>query len=264
MDDRLALLADAAVVSAIGLKLGRGVEYHARIDSTQDRARELATNLGTAITVPGVVVANEQLAGRGTGDRVWVAPSGTSLLASWIFPLAASARSLPGTASLLAGVAVVRALDALGVTGSMLKWPNDVQFAGRKAAGVLAHATSGGLPTLVIGIGINVHQSAEEFPEALRKRSTSLALEDGRVDRLELLSRLTRELVQVMEGEDPTALPQWRSRSTIIGKQVLVERPGGPSLSGVALDLAPDGALLIQTAYGPERILAGEVTVSGE
>ena len=78
---RLALLAIPAVRSALSLEIGRDIEYHAALASTQDRARELAA----AGAAPSVVVADLQTAGQGTRGRSWHAPAGTSLLASWLF-----------------------------------------------------------------------------------------------------------------------------------------------------------------------------------
>src|SRR5438105_817257 len=87
---RLRLLSHPAVASAIGREIGRDIEYHARLRSTQTRARELAAQGA----VRGVVVADVQDAGQGTHERVWVAPAGSSLLASWIIRPAPAAPAL--------------------------------------------------------------------------------------------------------------------------------------------------------------------------
>src|SRR5919109_4817552 len=134
---RLVLLSYPAVASAVGRELGRDLEYHASLRSTQTRARELA-GLGAAT---GIVVANEQTAGQGTHGRTWIADAGTSLLASWIVRPAPVA---PALFAALAGVAVARAMTTLGCEGASLKWPNDVELDGRKVAGVLAHGASDG------------------------------------------------------------------------------------------------------------------------
>ena len=78
---RLALLAIPAVRRALSLEIGRDIEYHQAIASTQDRARALAA----AGSGAWVVVADHQTAGQGTRGRSWEAPAGTSLLASWVF-----------------------------------------------------------------------------------------------------------------------------------------------------------------------------------
>ncbi|OLD11159.1 MAG: biotin--[acetyl-CoA-carboxylase] ligase [Chloroflexi bacterium 13_1_40CM_3_70_6] len=249
---RLALLAIPAVRSALSLELGREIEYHATIASTQDRARELAA----AGSPAAVVVADEQTAGQGTKGRAWHSPAGTSLLATWLF------RPSPADATLfvlVAGVAVARALERLGVRDARLKWPNDVELDRRKVAGALAHATTNGqVGSLVLGIGVNVHQRAEDFPVELRATATSLAVVGHTVDRLSLLVALTRELDRVTAaGERSAALDEWRRRATLLGRTVEVVRDGRPPVRGIARDVGADGALVV----GSERVLAGEVRI---
>lgn len=255
MEDRLGLLADRAVRGAVGRELGREIEHHARIGSTQDRARALAEG-GYA---PVVVLADEQTAGRGRHGRAWTAPAGTALLASWVLrPLPAD----PALFALLAGVAVARALAALGVDGARLKWPNDVQLAGKKVAGTLADAittTDGG--ALVLGIGVNVTQRAEDLGD-LAATATSLAIEGHDVDRLALLARITTQLDALATSPDERrrALEEWRARSSVLGREVEVWSPQG-AVRGLAREIADDGALVLETPSGDQRILAGEVSL---
>jgi BirA family biotin operon repressor/biotin-[acetyl-CoA-carboxylase] ligase len=249
---RLGLLAIPAVRSALELELGRSIEYHASLPSTQDRARDLAATGAP----PLVVVSDHQTAGKGTQGRSWVAAAGSSLLASWLF------RPAPGEAAvfaLLAGVGVARALEHLGIADARLKWPNDVEVDRKKVAGVLAHATTDGEGgSLVLGIGVNVNQRVDEFPAELRRTATSLGLRGRPVDRLELFALVTRELDRLADpAEHAAGLAEWRERASLIGREVEVVRAGRPTVRGIAKDIAPDGALLV----GGERVLAGEVRV---
>jgi len=247
---RLALLAIPAVRSALSLEIGRDIEFHAALASTQERARALAaTGAG-----PSVVVADLQTAGQGTHGRTWHAAAGTSLLASWLFR---PAPAEPGLFALLAGVAVARALERLGMTEASLKWPNDVEAGQKKVAGALAHATTDGEGgSLVLGIGVNVHQTKDDFPAELRASATSLALTGHTVDRLSLLVQISRELDRVAKpSERIAALAEWRRRATLLGREVEVTREGRPVVRGVARDIADDGALLV----GSERVVAGDV-----
>jgi BirA family transcriptional regulator, biotin operon repressor / biotin---[acetyl-CoA-carboxylase] ligase len=251
---RLALLAIPAVRSALSLEIGRDIEYHPALPSTQDRARALAA----AGSRPTVVVADHQTAGQGTRGRSWYAPAGTSLLASWLYR---PAPAEPGLFALLAGVAVARALERLGMSEASLKWPNDVEAGQKKVAGALAHATTGGEGgSLVLGIGVNVHQRVDDFPSELRATATSLALVGHMLDRLALLVDLTRELDRVAApAERRAALDEWRRRSTLLGREVEVTREGRPVVRGVARDIADDGGLLV----GSERVMTGDVRVLG-
>lgn len=254
---RLALLAQPAVRSAVSLEIGRAIEYHALIDSTQDRARELAGRGG----FDGIVVADEQRAGQGTHGRTWHAARGMSLLASWVLRPAPAA---PALVAALSGVAIARALAGLGVEGASLEWPNDVQLEGRKVAGVLAHGTSdGGGGVLVLGIGVNVHQRPDDFPFELRDTATSLAVAGHDIDRLALLARLCGELHRLGEaGAWPAALAEWRERSTLLGRGVRVTLPKGAVVEGTATAIDDEGALLVHTPSGVERIVSGEVEPS--
>ena len=254
---RLVLLAVPAVRSAISRELGRDIEYHEVIGSTQTRARELAAGSATR----GVVIANEQRSGQGTRGRAWHAPAGSSLLASWI---TRPAPRSPALYSALAGVAVARALDGFGVSSSRLKWPNDVELAGRKLAGVLAHATSdGGGGVLVLGIGINVHQRPGDLRPDISEAATSLAIAGHEIDRLALLAALTRELDRLQVADELAAAhAEWVARSALLGQGVEVRVEGRDPFSGTATAIDDEGALLVHTASGVERIVSGDVRLA--
>jgi len=251
--DRLTLLADHAVRSAFGGELGWDIEYHASIGSTQDRARELG-RAGSG--KPVVVVADQQTGGHGRGEKSWLSEPGASLLASWVFR---PAPSEPALFALLAGVAVTRALRPFGVADLGLKWPNDVWLTGGKIAGCLAH---GGIDHLVIGIGVNVSQ--RELPREIAETATTLKRAGHEIDRLALLARLSAELDRVADPANRAdAIAEWRKRSITLGREVEVRESGTDTFRGTAAALAEDGALLVETPYGQQRVLAGEVRVLG-
>jgi BirA family biotin operon repressor/biotin-[acetyl-CoA-carboxylase] ligase len=165
-------------------RFGRPYTYVERCESTQrllpDDAPEGA-----------VAAAGEQTAGRGRLGRDWVAPPGSSVLASIaLHPRVPTARL--AELSLVAGRAVALALaDVAGVVPEV-KWPNDVLVGGRKVAGILAEAREG---RVVLGIGINVLQTAGELPHNTQHPATSLLLETGRsIPRAELLAAVLDHL----------------------------------------------------------------------
>jgi BirA family biotin operon repressor/biotin-[acetyl-CoA-carboxylase] ligase len=251
--DRLTLLADPAVRSAFGREIGRVIEYHASIASTQDRARELARN---GVAQPTVVVADQQTAGHGRGEKSWLSEPGASLLASWTFR---PAPAEPGLFTLLAGVAVTMALRPFGVADLGLKWPNDVWLTNGKIAGVLAHGAS---DHLVIGIGVNVSQ--RELPREISDTATTLVRAGHDVDRLALLARITQQLDAVADPANrDSALTEWRKRSITLDREVEVTDAGGTPFRGKAIALADNGALLVETPYGQQWVIAGEVRVLG-
>ena len=245
--DRLTLLADQAVRSAFGRELGRTIEYHATIASTQDRARELGRAGAAAL-----VVADQQTGGHGRGEKTWLSEPGTSLLASWVFR---PAPAEPALFALLAGVAVARALAPFGVADRGVKWPNDVWLTGGKIAGCLAH---GAIDHLVIGIGINV--SGHQLPADIADTATTLARAGHDIDRLALLARLSSELGRLSDpAAHAAAMTEWRKRSITLGREVEVRESGNDPFRGRATALAEDGALVVETEYGQQRVLAGEV-----
>ena len=131
-----------------------------------------------------VAVANEQTEGRGRLGRVWHAPAGTSILASVLLRPQVEPARLPEL-SIVAGVAVAAALaNATGLEPTV-KFPNDVLVGGKKVAGILAEANEG---RVVLGLGINVNQTADELPAGASTQPTSLRLETGEeLDRAPLL-----------------------------------------------------------------------------
>ena len=137
------------------------------------------------------VVADEQTAGRGRLGRIWEAPAGRAILCSVVLRPPVPLPLWPEL-SLVAGEAVAAALRAETGVDASLRHPNDVVVAGRKLVGVLPEAASG---RVVLGIGVNVNQTADELPRETPKPPTSLRLELGReLERAPLLAAILLEL----------------------------------------------------------------------
>ncbi len=220
---------------------------HYRVtDSTNARAREL----GDAGTPHGTVVtAHEQTAGRGRQGRTWTAPPGKALLYSAVLrPLDERHLLLP----LAAPLAVCEAAEELkpGVECT-IKWPNDVWVEGRKLAGVLIEAKPRD-GWAVIGVGLNLAISREEFPPELQGTATSLS-GGGSTENARLA--LDRGLDRWVEAPAETTLAAWRSRDALRGREVSWE--GG---SGVADGIDDRGHLAVALASGGRVLLgAGDV-----
>jgi BirA family biotin operon repressor/biotin-[acetyl-CoA-carboxylase] ligase len=220
-----------------------GPHRHYRVtDSTNARARELAesgTPHGTVVT------AAEQTAGRGRQGRSWTAPPGKALLYSAVLrPLDERHLLLP----LAAPLAVCEAAEELepGVECAV-KWPNDVWVEGRKLAGILIEAKPQE-QWAVVGVGLNLAISREEFPPELRDTATSLNAA-GSVEEARLA--LGRALDRWIEAPAPATLAAWRSRDALRGREVSWE--GG---SGVADGIDDRGHLAVVVAGG-DRVLLG-------
>jgi BirA family biotin operon repressor/biotin-[acetyl-CoA-carboxylase] ligase len=143
-----------------------------------------------------VAVAEEQSAGRGRLGRTWRAPARTSVLVSVLLRPDVASPRLPEL-SLIAGGAVAQAIAVATSLEPAIKFPNDVLIAGRKVAGILAESSEG---RVVLGIGVNVNQTAEQLPADAQTKPTSLRLELGDVvDRPTLLAEI---LVQLERAYD--------------------------------------------------------------
>jgi BirA family transcriptional regulator, biotin operon repressor / biotin---[acetyl-CoA-carboxylase] ligase len=241
------------------------LEVAASVPTTMARAAELAA---AGAPEGATVVAEEQTQGRGRLGRAWVAPPGSSLLLSVVLrpPLARESVWLTVAA---AGVALAEAVDAVapGPAPAGLKWPNDLELGGRKAAGLLAEAHLEGdrLAGVLLGMGVNVGQGAGDFPPEVAERATSVGLAAGApVDRAGLLAawagRFLAGYAELCAGRPGAVLAAYRERLVTVGRRVRADRVGAGPVVGTAVDLTPTGGLVVQTAAGARvEIMAGDV-----
>lgn len=248
----------------------RDLEFHPAIGSTNDRARELAASPEGPWHI---VLTDHQTGGRGRLGRTWQVPDRASIAVSAIVPLAEGAPA--GWVPLLAGLALARAIrDVTASAGTALvprlKWPNDVLIADddhRKVSGILCELVR--LPTgpgVVVGTGVNVHQTREELPV---ETATSLELCSARVRREDLVVAYLRELARLVDpltdgfvGDRAAALALGRAAyaeaCSTIGLDVRIHLPRG-DVTGVAVGVDPFGALVVDTAEGRRTYAAGDV-----
>jgi BirA family biotin operon repressor/biotin-[acetyl-CoA-carboxylase] ligase len=242
---------------------GQPHRHYDSTDSTNSRARELAAAGAPHGTV---VTAAEQTAGRGRQGRTWTASAGKALLYSAVLrPLDDRHLLLP----LAVPLAVCDAAEELRPDIECgVKWPNDVQIDGRKLAGVLIEARPQD-GWAVVGIGLNLIISKNEFPSDLRETAVSLfdPIEEDRGKGrrslpavapptlppvlLPATEALNRHLATWIKAEPETVLAAWRRRDALRGKEVSWE--GG---SGVAAGIDDRGYLVVATAAG-ERVAVG-------
>jgi BirA family biotin operon repressor/biotin-[acetyl-CoA-carboxylase] ligase len=207
-----------------------------------------------------VIVAEQQTAGRGRLDRQWESPPRAGVLLSALLRPAVEVASWP-LISMLAGLAVVEALLAVGQVEAGLKWPNDVLVDDLKLGGILAERVD---DAVVVGIGVNVSTRASELPV---DTATSLALVGGATDREILIKEILRSLDRRYSawcdtaGSGATVIPAYRERCETIGHRVDVHLPGGVLVQGKASGIDDDGRLLVRDDAGAEHaFLVGDVT----
>jgi BirA family transcriptional regulator, biotin operon repressor / biotin---[acetyl-CoA-carboxylase] ligase len=246
------------------LSFGTPHRHFRSVGSTNTVARELAEAGAPNGTV---VTADEQTAGRGRQGRTWTAPPGSALLFSAILrPLGKRHPLLP----LAVPLAVCEVAERLRPdVECKVKWPNDVHLEGRKLAGILIEARPQE-EWAVLGIGLNLTIAADEFPEELRDRATSLFADACAVgnardayishsasDAVAEGARLAlgEALERWVEADSATILAAWRERDTLLGRDVSWERG-----SGVAEGIDERGYLLVRLADGDRTALgAGDV-----
>jgi BirA family transcriptional regulator, biotin operon repressor / biotin---[acetyl-CoA-carboxylase] ligase len=230
-------------------RFGRPYLWQEACESTQELLR------GAGLHEGAVAVTEHQTAGRGREGRRWDDVPGRSLLVSVLLhpPPGSPAQQL----SLVVGLAVAAAIDAVARTHALIKWPNDVLLDDRKVAGILLEATE---TEVVIGVGVNVNTPEDELPGDARMPPGSLLTVTGReVDRAELLVRLLDQLQHRYDEWLDLGLglfvPELEQRDALRG---LTLTAGG--VAGTGAGIAPDGRLRVRLADGSETLVAsGEV-----
>lgn len=215
------------------------------------------------------VAAELQTAGRGRRGRGWFAGIGGGLVFSVLWRFEQGADFLSGL-SLAAGVAVVRALNAAGVGGVMLKWPNDVLFQYRKLAGILIEMQGdvSGPCAVVIGIGLNLKLSEAVLGRIDQPAVDVFSITRQMPQRNRLLGLMLKHLADVLLEFARYGFAglreEWISNHAYHGKLVRLQMPDGIQQQGELRDVADDGALLLQTLNGLKRYTAGEIGLRGE
>jgi len=236
--------------------IGREVEIHDVIDSTNARAAVLArAGAGHGLAV----IAGSQTAGRGRLGRVWDSPPDAGAYVSFIVRPNLALKDTP-LLTLTAGLALSSAVVALSGADVALKWPNDLLATStlRKVAGILVEMVSG---QAIVGIGVNVR--AVPRPPLIADYATSIESVSGRViDRAELIAAIASELEAEIERLESTGagplIARWSARAAGRGEPVRIG-----DVEGVLEGVGPDGALLVRTPGGVRAIYAGDLRLSG-
>lgn len=234
------------------------------IGSTNAYAKELAKK-GAA--EGSLVLSEEQTGGMGRMGRQWHSPSGVNLYASFVLrPLFSVERVFSLT--MLTALALVQGIEAVAGIKTLIKWPNDIYFKHKKAAGILTEFSAKGkrIEHVIIGIGLNVNWDMKDRPD-LKQAATSLALETGRsISRTDLLVSvfgfLGKHYGPLVKGEDGFVYKRWNELSMVIGKEVFIDLSNERKRAWVK-GVDRNGALMIMDKQGKESsIVCGDVAVS--
>lgn len=257
-DELLAALPDSHLLADL--------ELLPEVDSTNARllaaAREGAPS-------GSVCIAERQSAGRGRSGRQWVSPPGGNLYLSllWRFPdCAQPARGL----SLAMGVAVVRALAETGIDGVGLKWPNDLQWRGRKLAGLLVEASaSRDGCAVVVGLGLNLRMESlagEGIDQPWVDLSEIVSDDRGeQFSRTALAGRMIGGLLAACDRFQAEGLAPfrdaWRGADRLADRAVSIHLAEGVVEQGIARGIDDDGALRVEINGSLRTFHSGEVSI---
>lgn len=245
--------------------IGRTIYYYDSIDSTNKKAKEIAIeeNEGT------VIVAEEQIQGKGRMGRTWVSPKGKGIWMSIILKPKVEPMKV-ARITLLGAAAVHKALANMNIKAE-IKWPNDILMQDKKISGILTEM-SGELNMInyvIMGIGINANLDNNDIPEELRQKATSIRISEGKeINRKQLLANILNIFEELytdfIQNDNITnAIDICRKNSALIGKKVRVIK-GEDIRLGKALDINEQGQLVVEFEDGVvENIYSGEVSVRG-
>ncbi len=231
-----------------------------RIGSTNDEALAWAAEGAPDLSL---VIAEEQTAGRGRGDRRWFSPKGSGLAFSLIIKPLPSERS---SISLFSGLGALGVRDGLIKLGLIpeIKWPNDILLNRQKVCGILVESIWAGdeIESVIIGIGINIKPQSIPPTELLNFPATCLenVMEKG-IDRLELLHGIISSLLDWRKKMTKEFfLQSWSNSLAFRGEEVEIQMQQGISRRGQIDDLEFDGSLVLRLKNGQKQTIHfGEV-----
>lgn len=245
--------------------VAKEVLYFDTIDSTNTKAQELAEKGYPSGTL---VVADKQESGKGRRGRSWVSPSGTGIFMTLMIKPDIN----PNNASMLtlvAALAVAKAITSVTGEEALIKWPNDIVVNGKKVCGILTemNAQFDYINHIVVGIGINVHN--ESFPEEISQMASSLMIEAGgkRFHRAQIIAETMAYFEQYydtfLKTQDLSALVREYDELLVnMNKAVRVLDPKEP-FDGKAMGITPKGELIVDTWESRKLVSSGEVSVRG-
>ena len=235
----------------------RPVRFFEQVDSTNDVAR---TWLNEGVASGAVVIADEQLKGRGRMGRTWHTPPEVALAISVILKPPVDTLS---QVSMLGALAIAELCEQTGLEQVGIKWPNDVQVNGRKISGVLPEAVWDGDQLLgsVLGMGVNIRLDFANTELA----DTAISLEPALgkpVDRAELVAYLLQRVdFWFAKLGEPALFLAWKKHLTTLGNSITVTHLDN-TLWGVAEAVDESGALLIKIADGTRHwVHAGDIAL---
>lgn len=236
------------------------------VDSTMLEARRLLQSTEKSCNGT-VIIAEHQSAGKGRLGRTFYSPKSTGIYMTFILDASnySSENSSPVGITVASAVAIHRAFEKFGIDAK-IKWVNDLFIENKKVCGILTEGvfsknpTNGSIfDTFIVGIGINVSKSEEDFPEELKDIATVLP---KNIERTELIAEVLNALTEVFNQKNQeVVLDEYKKYSLVIGKEVNVIKPN-ETYPAKVLEITNEAHLLIELPDGTqEELLSGEVSI---
>ena len=265
---RLFRIPDAMIPCEIKWKLktrvlGREVISYKKVDSTNVVAYELAEK---GLKEGAVIFAEEQAKGKGRLGRTWNSQACCGIYMSCILRPMMAPNEIPKI-TLIAAVAVAKAIRGFTGLDAMIKWPNDILINGRKVCGILTEmkAEQDRVDFIILGIGVNVNTPASGLPaggSSLSDESHKIGRTGG-ISRVDLAKRILESLEEhyniLKNRGSPAIIDEWKGLSAMLGSRVKITLPAR-SFEAHAHDIDPDGALVVRLDSGVlEKVTSGDV-----
>ncbi|MFX3633453.1 MAG: biotin--[acetyl-CoA-carboxylase] ligase [Candidatus Pristimantibacillus sp.] len=254
---RLIAIPDKLSVAEITEKLqasvfGRSIHWFNEVDSTQNLAKKLAEEGAPEGTL---IIAEQQMNGRGRMGRAWVSPQGKGIWMSLIMRPSVPIHFAPQL-TLLTAVALCRSLNRMTSLPIGIKWPNDLLIAGKKISGILLEsvAEEERLRYVIAGIGISVNLEEGDYPPELLDRATSLRIAKGdKLNRADIIADFMQEWEQLYflyqeQGFAPI-VTLWEALSVSLNRPARLTTPQGV-IEGVPVGLDQSGAIAVKQNDG--------------
>lgn len=251
----------------LGLKtkfMGRHIHFEEVVSSTQKIAHSLA---GDGAEEGTIVVADQQTGGRGRLARAWYSPKQTGIWMSMILRPKIPINKTPQL-TLLTAVALIQAIEEVTGLTPEIKWPNDIMINGKKIVGILTElqAEADRVHSVIIGVGMNVNHTLDQFPEELQAIATSIAEETGEpADRAQVIQAIMKNFEKLytgylIHGFKPVKL-LWESYAISLNKTLIARTLQG-TIRGRAIGIDDEGVLLLETAEGKiEKIYSADIEI---
>jgi BirA family transcriptional regulator, biotin operon repressor / biotin---[acetyl-CoA-carboxylase] ligase len=242
-------------------RIGQKVVVYNSTASTNDAAAKYAKSKNNDGLV---VLAEEQTGGRGRRGNKWITGKGDSVICSILLTESGIDAEL---LSLTIAAATAEAIGKCVKAEAKIKWPNDIILNNKKVAGILVESKKAGKNiAFIIGIGINCHQSKNDFPAELQKTATSIDIETaGRIDRTSLIKRLLTSIedsLGIAERNKEEIIQHWRRLSTQLGRRVSLVY-NRRKFTGNCIGIDPENGLILQLDTGGIRMFhAAQTTVA--